>query len=76
MVDLADRMNGGRPTIITDGFGPYLDAVDAAFGVDVDFAQLVRRACLHRPRSFQGFVMRGTPTARRSMALDYDQPAR
>lgn len=31
-----------RPHIITDGFTPYIEAVDHAFGADVDFAQLVK----------------------------------
>jgi IS1 family transposase len=56
MVDLADRMNGGRPTVITDGFGPYLDAVDAAFGVNVDFAQLVKVVSEIRKPAQEGYM--------------------
>ena len=56
MVDLADRMNGGRPTIITDGFGPYLDAVDAAFGVNVDFAQLIKVVSEVRKPAREGYI--------------------
>ena len=56
MVDLADRMNGGRPTIITDGFVPYLDAVDSAFGVDVDFAQLVKVVSEVRKPAREGYI--------------------
>ncbi len=56
MVDLADRMNGGRPTIITDGYGPYLDAVDAAFGVNVDFAQLVKVVSEIRKPAQEGYM--------------------
>ncbi|MCH9050722.1 MAG: hypothetical protein IIA72_06530 [Proteobacteria bacterium] len=56
MVDLADRMNGERPTIITDGFGPYLDAVDAAFGVNVDFAQLIKVVSEVRKPTREGYV--------------------
>lgn len=41
MDDLRERING-RPTIITDGFGPYVDAVRGAFGQDVEFAQMVK----------------------------------
>ena len=32
----------GRPQITTDGHAPYLEAVERAFGADVDFAQLVK----------------------------------
>ena len=31
-----------RPQITSDGFSPYIDAIDAAFGLNVDFAQLVK----------------------------------
>ena len=31
-----------RPQITADGFTPYVDAVEGAFGGDVDFAQLVK----------------------------------
>ncbi|MGH7752915.1 MAG: IS1/IS1595 family N-terminal zinc-binding domain-containing protein, partial [Gemmatimonadales bacterium] len=41
MHDLRRRVVG-RPTIITDGYTGYLDAVPAAFGRHVDFAQLVK----------------------------------
>ncbi len=41
MVDLAERING-RPRIITDGFIPYIEAVETAFGAGADFAQLVK----------------------------------
>jgi IS1 family transposase len=39
--DLAGRL-ANRPQITTDGLKVYLDAVDAAFGGEVDFAQLVK----------------------------------
>jgi IS1 family transposase len=39
--DLATRLQY-RVQITTDGFRPYLEAVEAAFGKDVDFAQLVK----------------------------------
>jgi IS1 family transposase len=42
MADLRERIVG-RPTIITDGYGPYYEAVRDAFGRDhVDFAMLVK----------------------------------
>ena len=56
MVDLADRMNGGRPTIITDGYGAYIDAVDAAFGVNVDFAQLIKVVSEVRKATREGYI--------------------
>ncbi|MFQ5954497.1 MAG: IS1 family transposase [Kiloniellales bacterium] len=41
MLDTADRL-GNRVQLTTDGHGAYLDAVEGAFGIDVDFAQLVK----------------------------------
>lgn len=41
MDDLATRLSG-RPQITSDGFRPYVDAVEWAFGADVDFAQLIK----------------------------------
>jgi hypothetical protein len=40
--DLRQRILN-RPQITSDGYAPYIDPVDAAFGVDVDFAQSVKR---------------------------------
>jgi IS1 family transposase len=39
--DLASRL-GGRVQLTTDGFRPYAAAVWEAFGIDVDYAQLVK----------------------------------
>ena len=41
MQDVADRM-ANRVQLTTDGLKAYLDAVDDAFGIDVDYAQLVK----------------------------------
>ena len=41
MRDLQYRVSG-RPTITTDGFRPYVEAVEQSFGANVDFAQLVK----------------------------------
>lgn len=41
MRDLKDRVQG-RPQVTTDGFRPYINAVDDTFGIDVDYAQLVK----------------------------------
>jgi len=41
MRDLQYRVTG-RPTITTDGFVPYVEAVERSFGANVDFAQLVK----------------------------------
>jgi len=41
MEDVAYRM-AHRIQLTTDGHKPYLDAVEGAFGMDVDFAQLVK----------------------------------
>lgn len=41
MSDLAGRL-AGRIQLSTDGFSPYIDAVELAFGKNVDFAMLVK----------------------------------
>ena len=41
MQDVASRL-ANRVQLTTDGLHAYLDAVERAFGVDVDFAQLVK----------------------------------
>jgi DDE domain len=32
----------GRIQLTTDGFGPYIEAIEQTFGADVDYAQLVK----------------------------------
>jgi IS1 family transposase len=39
--DLASRLRN-RVQLTTDGHGPYLPAVEAAFGIDVDYAMLIK----------------------------------
>ena len=39
--DLQERL-AGRVQLTTDGFRPYLNAVDDAFGIDVDYAMLIK----------------------------------
>ncbi len=41
MDDVADRL-ANRVQLTTDGHGAYLEAVEGAFGADVDYAQLVK----------------------------------
>jgi len=41
MNDLKERL-ATRVQLTTDGHGPYLKAVDGAFGIDVDYAMLVK----------------------------------
>jgi IS1 family transposase len=41
MHDLRSRVTG-RLQISTDGFAPYIEAVERAFGMDADYAQLVK----------------------------------
>jgi IS1 family transposase len=41
MDDLAKRL-AHRVQLTSDGFRPYLEAVEGAFGIDIDFAQLVK----------------------------------
>ena len=42
MDDVANRVAAGRLQLTTDGLKAYLDAVEGAFGADVDYAQLVK----------------------------------
>jgi IS1 family transposase len=41
MHDLASRLRS-RVQLTTDGHKPYLEAVDSAFGTDIDFARLIK----------------------------------
>ncbi len=41
MRDMRDRVKN-RPQITTDGFKPYVNAIEDCFGADVDYAQLVK----------------------------------
>ncbi len=41
MQDVADRLDN-RVQLTTDGHYAYLDAVERAFGIDVDYAQLIK----------------------------------
>jgi hypothetical protein len=47
MQDLASRMTG-RIQLTSDGHRPYLEAVEGAFGADIDYAMLIK---LYRPTS-------------------------
>lgn len=42
MQDVADRL-ANRVQLTTDGHSPYLEAVEGAFGIDVDYGQLVKQ---------------------------------
>ena len=55
MVDLHDRIIGA-PTIITDGFNPYLEAVERAFGDDCRFAQLIKTVSEIRRPVREGYI--------------------
>ena len=41
MHDLAERL-ASRVQLTTDGHKPYLQAVEDAFGADIDYAQLIK----------------------------------
>lgn len=41
IADLASRL-ANPVQITTDGHGPYLPAIEAAFGIDVDYAMLIK----------------------------------
>ena len=43
LADLRRRVVN-RPQITSDGYSPYVDAVEEAFGADVDFAQIIKEA--------------------------------
>ena len=40
-MDLAERINN-RPQLSTDGFRPYINAVEDTFGAEIDYGQLVK----------------------------------
>jgi IS1 family transposase len=40
--DLKSRLNGTRPQLSTDGFDSYVNAIEDAFGADIDYAQLIK----------------------------------
>jgi IS1 family transposase len=43
MTTLYERLAAnGRIQLTTDGFGPYIEAIEQSFGADVDYAQLVK----------------------------------
>src|SRR5690242_18845866 len=41
MRDLRQRING-HLQISTDGFSPYIEAIDRAFGMDADYAHIIK----------------------------------
>ena len=41
MADLHARLTG-RVQITTDGFAPYIEAIERAFGAEADYAQLIK----------------------------------
>lgn len=49
IADLADRLSGD-PQITTDGHGPYATAIREEFGLEVDFAQLIKKYGAERDR--------------------------
>jgi IS1 family transposase len=61
MRDLKDRL-ATRVQLTTDGFKPYINAVDDTFGTEVDYAQLVK--------------IYGAPKASAATARNYYEPAR
>jgi IS1 family transposase len=54
MMDLQSRL-AGRVQLSTDAFNQYVDAVDAAFGANVDYGQIVK--------FFEGDVTKGSSSA-------------
>jgi len=43
IIQLHNKLNGnGRIQLTTDGFKPYIEAVEQAFGGNIDFAQLIK----------------------------------
>jgi len=59
MADVADRL-ATRVQLTSDGHGAYLEAVEGAFGFDVDYAQLVKTY--------------GSPNAERGSEAKYSPP--
>ncbi len=65
MQDVADRL-ANRVQLTTDGHKAYLDGVDAAFGIDVDYAQLVKLygEAPHPPGRYSPAICTGAKKAR------------
>ncbi len=55
MLNLRERIVD-RPTIITDGFDPYFEAVELAFGRNVRYAQLIKTVSESRKPVREGYV--------------------
>jgi len=66
MIDVAERVLN-RIQLTTDGFKPYLEAVEEAFGNEVDFAQLVKMYGTDKKHVSTSFVERPNLTMRMSM---------
>lgn len=58
MADLRSRLMAPRVQITTDGHRPYIEAVEAAFGENADYAMLIKQYGVEPSRD-------GSPTARR-----------
>ncbi len=73
MADLRERLVG-RPTIITDGFDPYFEAVELAFGANVDYAQLIKTVREVRKPALEGYVPAHVVTCYPRPVTGYIQP--
>ena len=69
IADLSSRLVN-RVQITTDGHRPYIEAFEAAFGADVDYAQLIKDFGVERSedasptaRRYSPNVVRGTPSS-------------
>jgi IS1 family transposase len=58
MADLRSRLMAPRVQITTDGHRPYIEAIEAAFGDNADYAMLIKQYGVEASRD-------GSPTARR-----------
>lgn len=47
--DLSSRLNGNRPQITSDGFDAYAEAIESAFGDNVDYAQILKDYVAQHP---------------------------
>ena len=73
MVDLRDRIIGA-PDIITDGFDPYLEAVERNFGDDCRFAQLIKTVSeVHRP-VHEGYIPAKVVRCNKRSVIGYIPP--
>ena len=74
MLNLRERLVG-RPTIITDGFDPYFEAVELAFGQNVRYAQLIKSVSEIRRPVREGYAPAQVVRCHKQSVYGHPDPA-